>query len=198
MWRDLRYGLRAVRNQPAFTGLAVLTLALGIGAATTIFSVIQNVLLDPFPYANADKIFVFQIRNPASPGRSHRWFFQVPEFLDYQAQVAAFEDVIAGYTGQDVLYATREGTEHFSGALVSGNTFRFLGVGAAIGRVLTPDDAKSGAPPVFAMSYKMWAEHFGLDPAIVGRPFVLNGVPTTLVGVMPRVLRCSPTTSGSR
>jgi hypothetical protein len=119
MWRDLRYGLRAMRNQPAFTGLAVLTLALGIGAATTIFSVIQNVLLDPFPYANADKIFVFQIRNPASPRRGDRWFFQVPEFLDYQTHVAAFEEVIAVDAGEDVLYATREGTEHFSGAFVS-------------------------------------------------------------------------------
>jgi putative ABC transport system permease protein len=184
MWRDLRYGLRAMRTQPAFTGLAVLTLALGIGAATTIFSVIQNVLLDPFPYANADKIFVFQIRNPASPRRGDRWFFQVPEFLDYQTHVAAFEEVIAVDAGEDVLYATREGTEHFSGAFVSGNTFRFLGVGAAIGRVLTPDDAKPGAPPVFVMSHRMWAK-LGQDPAILGRSFVLNGVPTTLVGIMP-------------
>ena len=182
--QDVRYGLRGLRTQPAFTALASLALAIGIGAATTIFSVIQNVLLDPFPYVDAEQVIGFQIRDLNSTRPGGRAGFQVPEFLDYQAQVAAFEEVIAG-TDEDVLYATREGTEQFSGALVSGNTFRFLGVAAAVGRTLTPDDARPGAPPVFVMSHRMWAKHFGLDPAIVGRSFVLNDVPTTLVGIMP-------------
>lgn len=182
--QDLSYAVRGLRKQKAFAALAVLALALGIGAATTIFSVIQNVLLDPFPYLNADRVVAFQIRDVKSTRPGGRTFFQVPEFLDYQSQIQVFEDVIAGGY-EDVLYSTGEGTEQFAGGLVSGNTFSFLGVPAAFGRTLSPDDAKPGAPPAFVMSHKMWIKHFNGDPAIVGKSFVLNGVPTTLVGIMP-------------
>src|SRR6201999_872792 len=117
----------------------------------------------------------------ARPGG--REWYPVPEFLDYQTQAQSFEDVIAG-TGEDVVYTSDAGSEQFNGGLASGNTFSFMGVGAAIGRTLTPEDAQPGAPPVFVMSYKLWATRFGLDPGLVGRSFVLNGVPTTLIGVM--------------
>ena len=185
IWRDLRYGGRGLRKQPAFTFLAVLALGLGIGAATTIFSVIQNVLLDPFPYTDAERVVTFQIRDSGSSREGGRSGFQVPEFLDYQEQNHVFEDVIGGGF-EDILYTTGEGTEQFNGGLATGNMFRFLGVPAALGRTLTPDDARPGAPPVFVMSYKMWSKHFNQDPNILGRTFVLNGVPTTLVGIMPQ------------
>jgi putative ABC transport system permease protein len=84
-----------------------------------------------------------------------------------------------------VLYATKEGTEQFNGGLVSVNNFSFLGVPAALGRTLLPDDARPGAPPVFVMSHKMWVGHFAGDPGILGQSFVLNDTPTTLVGIMP-------------
>jgi len=184
MWQDLRYGWRGLRNRPGFTLLAVLTLALGIGAATTIFSVIQNVLLDPFPYINADRVVMIQIHDTSSTRPGGRSGFQTPEFLDYQEQNHVFEDVIGGGVN-DVLMLTGEGTEQFNGGLVTGNTFQFLGVPAQIGRVLTPDDANPGAPPVFVMAYKMWLAQYNLDPQVLGRTFVLNGVPTTLVGIMP-------------
>jgi putative ABC transport system permease protein len=182
--QDVRHALRGLRKQPAFTFLAVLALALGIGSTTTIFSVIQNVLLDPFPYQNADRVVAFQIRDAKSTRPGGRTFFQTPELLDYQAQIQVFEDVIAGGY-EDMLYSTGEGTEQFQGALVSGNLFNFLGVPALHGRTLQPDDARPGAPPVFAMSHKMWMKHWSGDPSILGRSFVLNGVPTTLVGIMP-------------
>ena len=181
---DLRYAARSLAKQPGFTCLAVLALALGIGGTTSIFSVIQNVLLDPFPYLNADRVVSFQIRDAANPRPGGRSFFEVPEFLDYQSQIQVFEDVIAG-TGEDVLYTTSEGTEQFAGALFSGNTFSFLGVAPVVGRTLTPEDGRPGAPPAFVMSHKMWIKHFNGDPSIVGRKFVLNGVSTTLVGIMP-------------
>src|SRR4026207_200228 len=152
MWQDLRYGFRSVRTQPAFTSLAVLTLALGIGAATTIFSVIQNVLLDPFPYIDADRVVTFQIRDTASSRPGGRNFFRVPEFLEYQEQSHVFEDVIGGTNG-DVLQTPAEGTALLVGAGVPANNFQFLGVPALIGRGLTPDDVKPGAPLVFVMSY---------------------------------------------
>jgi putative ABC transport system permease protein len=183
VWQDLRYGLRSLRKQPAFALLAVVTLGLGIGAATTIFSVVQNVLLDPFDFP-ADRIVALQVRDLTQARPGGRGAFQVAEFLDYQEQVQSFEEVIAG-AAEDVLYSTPEGAEQFIGGLVSVNNFSFLGVPAAIGRTLQPIDAEPGASPVFLLAHKTWVEHFGKDPNVVGRSFVLNGIPTTLVGVMP-------------
>jgi putative ABC transport system permease protein len=143
---DVRYGWRGFRSKPGFSLLAVLTLALGIGAATTIFSVIQNVLLDPFPYADADRIATIQIHDLVTGRPGGRSEFQTPEFLDYQEQNHVFDDVNAA-AFEDVLLRTGEGTEQYNGAAVTGNTFTFLGVPALAGRVITPDDAKSAHPP---------------------------------------------------
>ncbi len=185
LWLDVKYGLRGLAKQPAFALLAVLALALGIGSATTIFSVIQNVLLDPYPYQNVDRNVSIQVRDVTSTRPGGRNGFEAREFLDYQDQTRdVFEDVIAGGF-EDVLYTTAEGTEQFNGGLFSGNCFGFLGIPAALGRTLTPEDAEPGAPSVFVMSHKAWVTRFGQDPSIIGRTFVLNGVPTTLVGIMP-------------
>jgi putative ABC transport system permease protein len=184
MWQDFRYGLRSIRNQPAFTALAVLTLALGIGAATTIFSVIQNVLLDPFPYKDANRVVAIRIHDSTNPQPFGRTVLQTPEFLDYVEQNHVFEEVIGGMP-EDVLMTTAEGTEQVTGGAVAGNMFQFLGVSAILGRILTPADAAPGAPPVFVMAHKMWVKHFNSDPTVVGRTLVLNGAPTTCVGVMP-------------
>ncbi|MGH9661066.1 MAG: ABC transporter permease, partial [Bryobacteraceae bacterium] len=120
----------------------------------------------------------------ARGGQGGRSFFQLAEFLDYQEQNHVFEEVIGG-TFEDILYTTGDGAEQFNGGLVTANMFRFLGVPAMQGRTLGPDDAKAGAPPVFVMSYKLWVNRFNRDAGILGRTFVLNGIPTTLVGVMP-------------
>jgi len=183
-WQDIRYGLRRLLKQPAFTGLAVLTLALGVGATTTIFSVIYGVLLDPFPYVNSDRVAVVQIQDTAVARPVGRTAFPLQEFLEYQAQNRVFEEVIGG-SHEDVLNTTGEGPEQYDGAYVTPNTFRFLGVPALVGRGLLPEDAAPGAPPVFVMSHKLWLGRYNLDPTIVGRSFILNGVPTTLVGIMP-------------
>ena len=183
-WRDIRYGFRKLHKQPAFTALAVLTLALGVGATTAIFSVIHGVLLDPFPYLNADRVAVVQIQDMTVVRPGGRTAFPLPEYLEYEEQNHVFDEVIGG-NHEDVLLMTGEGPEQYDGAYVTPNTFRFLGVPALVGRGLVPEDAAAGAPPVFVMSHKMWRSHFNLDPAIVGRSFTLNGVPTTLVGIMP-------------
>src|SRR6266498_5170653 len=125
--QDLRYGARTLLKQPGFTLLAVLTLALGIGSTTTIFSAIQNILLDPFPYTDAHRIIAIQIHDTSSSRPGGRTGFQTPEFLDYQEQNHVFDDVIGGGS-EDVLSATSEGTEQFNGGLVTGNTFQFLDV----------------------------------------------------------------------
>ncbi len=96
-----------------------------------------------------------------------------------------FEDVM-GATGDDVLYNSGAGVEQFFGSYVTPNTFSFLGVPAQLGRGITPDDARPGAPPVFVMAHKLWVKRFNLDPTILGKTFTLNGTPTTLVGIMPQ------------
>jgi putative ABC transport system permease protein len=183
--RDLRYGIRGLWNQPSFALVAVLALALGIGAATTIFSVIQNVLLDPFPYTNAERVATFYIHDVNGRGPYGRSAFKVAEFLDYQEQNHVFQEAIGGGT-EDVLHTTGEGTEQFTGGYVTPNTFQFLGVKPLLGRSITPEDARPGAPPVFVLDYRAWMKNFNADQSVIGRVFVLNGIPTTLIGVMPK------------
>jgi putative ABC transport system permease protein len=184
VWQDVRYGLRGLVSQPAFTAVAILTLALGIGSTAAIFSVIQNVLLDPAPYVDWDRIASVEIRDATRDTGGGRTAFQVPEFLEYR-QSQIFEDVIGGGF-EDILLTTKEGTLQFNGGLVTTNTFRFLGVPPQLGRGITDADAEPGAPPVFVMAYKMWVAHYNMDPGVVGRTFVLNGIATTCVGVMPQ------------
>jgi putative ABC transport system permease protein len=182
--QDLRYGARMLMKNPGFTSLAALTLALGIGATTTIFSAIQNILLDPFPYKDASRVVAIRIHDTSSSRPGGRSWFQAPEFLDYQEQSRVFDEVI-GVTLDDALYDSGAGMEQFAGGYVTPNTFSFLGVPAQLGRGITPDDARPGAPPVFVMAHKLWVKRFNLDPSILGKTFTLNGTPATLVGIMP-------------
>jgi putative ABC transport system permease protein len=183
--QDVRYALRSLYTQRGFSAAAVDALALGIGATTTIFSVIQGVLLDPYPmYRDLDRLIQLSIHDQASARPGGRGYLQLDEFLEYQRQATLLEEVIAG-TSEDVIWTTPRGTEQLNGGLTTANTFTFLGADAIVGRTLLPGDGTPGAPPVFVMSYKLWASRFGLDPAIVGKPFTFNGQPTTLIGVMP-------------
>jgi predicted RNase H-like HicB family nuclease len=162
----------------------IVTLGLGIGSATTIFSAIQNILLDPFPYTDAERVVAIQIRDTASSRPGGRTYYPTPEYLELEAQNHVFDEVIGG-TGDDVLYNNGEGMEQFMGGYVTPNTFRFLGVPALLVRAIAPDDAKPGASPVFLMAYKLWVRRFNRDTSIIGRTFVLNGKPTVLIGIMP-------------
>jgi len=185
LWRDIRHGLRGLRANPGFSALAVVTLALGIGAGTTMFSVIKNVLLSPFPYKDADQIAAFAIHDLDSARPGGRSWLKTEEYLEFRQQNHVFSEDIGGGV-EDVLWTNEEGTEQFDGAYVTPNTFRFLGVEPLLGRPITPEDARPGALPVFVMSYKMWQRRFNRDRTILGRTFVLNGKPTTLVGIMPK------------
>ena len=183
--QDFRYALRTFGKQRAFTAAAVLALGLGIGATTTIYSVIQGVLLDPYPmYRDVGRIVGVSVKDLASGSAGGRGGLQTAELLDYREQATSFSETIAG-SGDDVLWSTPQGTEQFVGGITSGNTFSFMGAGAAIGRTLTLDDERPGAPPVFVMSHRLWTTRFGQDPTIVNRVFTLNDTPTTLIGIMP-------------
>src|SRR5438270_8366448 len=155
LWHDLRFGLRTMLKDRASLGIAVLALALGIGSTTAIFSVIDNVLLEPFPYTDGQRLMAIEIHDSATKDQSGRQFYSQPEFLDYQEQNHIFDRSIGVHGDRMLMTSAGETPEKFDGARVTGNTFQFLGVPALVGRVATPEDAKPGAPPVFVLSYKV-------------------------------------------
>src|SRR5712675_1787943 len=182
--QDIRFALRNLRKSPSFTIIAAVTLALGIGASTAIFSVIENVLMEPFPYTDAARLVSVQIHDTERNEPGGRGGYSGPEFLDYVEQNHVFDRVIAN-DGMDLLYRSGEGTERFDGSLITPGTFEFLGMPPLLGRVAQPADYEPGAPPVFVMRYKTWVSRFNADPAIINKTFVLNGTQRTLIGVMP-------------
>jgi len=182
--QDIRFALRNLRKSPSFAIIAAVTLALGIGASTAIFSVIENVLMEPFPYTDPSRLVSVQIHDTEQNQPGGRAGFSGPEYLDYVAQNHVFDRVIAN-DGLDILYRSGEGTERFDGSLISPGTFEFLGMPAYLGRVAQPADYEPGAPPVFVMRYKTWVSRFSADPNLINKTFVLNGTQRTLIGVMP-------------
>jgi putative ABC transport system permease protein len=182
--QDIRYALRNLAKSPGFAIVAVVTLALGIGASTAIFSVIENVLMEPFPYRDAGRLVSIQIHNTDDKQPGGRGVYSGSEFLDYVEQNHVFDAVVANGT-LDVLYTAAQGTEMFRGGVVTPGTFEFFGMPALLGRVMQPADYEPGAPPVFVLRYKVWLSHFAADPSIINKTFILNGTPRTLVGIMP-------------
>lgn len=182
--QDVRYALRGFRRDRGFTLLAVLALALGIGAVTVIFSVIENVLIEPFPYRDAGRLAVLYVHDTTRPEDYNNPTFLLPEFLQIRDHNPIFEDVM-GNSGTDILYTSGEGTMQFQGEWVTSNAFEFLGMQPLLGRMIVRADGDAGAAPVFAMSHRLWKKQFNSDPNLVGKTFVLNGEPRTLVAVMP-------------
>jgi predicted permease len=182
---DTRYGVRTLMKDRAFSAIAITTLALGIGAATTVFSVVNAILIRPLPYPDAAQI-LFPWRQ-APPGIA-LGFNEIPwgrsDFLDFSAHTRAFGHLGAFLSGAFNL--TGEGDPvRLDGARVSAGFFPTLGVAAQLGRVFTPDDDRIGRERVVMLSDRIWRDRFGGTPAIVGRAVNLNGASYTVVGVMP-------------
>jgi predicted permease len=182
--QDLRYGLRQVRHHRGFTAVAVLTLALGIGSATVMYSVIRNVLLDPFPYRHSSRMVDVVLRDAAQPELLFRGALLPDEFLDFQEQTDVFSEV-AGADNETMIWSRDSGAEPFSVVHVTPNTFQFLGVPPLLGRALGEADARPDAPAAAVLSHRAWHGRLGSDPAVIGRTIVLNDRPHTVVGVMP-------------
>jgi predicted permease len=180
-WQDLRHGVRVLASQPAFTAVAVASLALGIGTNTAIFSVTNALLLRPLPYENADRITILWQRSPGL-GVQQDWF-STGQYLDIRLDNQVFSDVAAtigasfNLTGNGV-------PERIDGARVSSSLFPLFGAKAAAGRVFAADEDKPGKPPVVILSNGFWKRRFGSDPSVVGRSLTLNGNSVTIVGVM--------------
>jgi putative ABC transport system permease protein len=181
--RDVVYGLRTLRRTAGFTVVAVLTLALGIGAVTIIYSVLRNVVLDPFPYSRSDRM-VNLVLNDGSGRLLRGPYYSAQEFLDYQEQADVFEDVV-GTSVESMHWVTDAGAERLQIGWMTPNGFNFLGVQPLLGRAFGDADAEAGAPPVAVMNHRAWMRLFNGDPTVVGRPIVLNGEARIIIGVMP-------------
>ena len=186
--QDFRFAIRSLTKDRRFALLAILALAMGIGSATVIFSAVYGVILNTFPFRDADQVTSFGIQDLSNPGNGRRESLSLPEFLDYREQSHAFADISGEYGGfgsTPLLYTVGDSSFEFSADFLSANSFAFFGVKPVVGRLATPEDTKPGAAPVFMMSYKVWRQQFNGDSKIVGTNFTLNGVSRTLVGIMP-------------
>ena len=177
--QDIRYGARMLRKSPAFTAVAVASLALGIGANTAIFSFVNALLLKSLPVPHPEQLVM--IRQQTSSGLNSA--FSYPFFRELEQRNDVFSGMLARVPVQVNLTASGS-TERIQGELVSGDYFRVLGVEAVVGRVLTPDDdGAAGAHPVCVISYRLWQERFGGDRDILSRSILLNAMPFQIVGV---------------
>ncbi len=183
LWRDVRHAARALRHSPAFTVTAVLSLALGIGATTTIFSVVHAVVIDPFPYRSPDTLLSLSVVGP--DGRSNWSTYTIDEYVELTERATAFDGLIAS-TISDVSMTEAGAPERLRGNYVSMNTFDVMGVPELLGRAPAPSDARPDAAPVAVLGYRFWQRQFGGDPSIVGRTLRLEGTLREVIGVMPR------------
>jgi predicted permease len=179
--RDLRFAFRGLAKNRRFALIVVVTLALGIGSSTLIFSMLDCVLFHPFPYKGVDRLASFHILLPDQVTLPR---FPAPAFLDFQQQSRDFEDMF-GLAFLFVRHTDKDGTEQFPAAWATPNTFEALGVKPFLGRAITSSDGTANSPPVFVMSYHLWTTRFGSDPTILGTAFRLDGVFRTLVAIMP-------------
>ena len=178
---DIRYALRSLAKTPGVTLIAILTLGLGIGATTTVFSCVNALFLRPFPYADSYRLAAIRSDNP-----SRGWVggsVSYPNFVDWQAQARSFTG-LAAHGGQSFNMSGGDEPERLEGEAITWNMFGLLGLKPAMGRDFVPDDGREGAAPVTILSAGLWERRFGADSAILGRAINLNGVPYTVVGIL--------------
>ncbi len=183
IWQDLRYGLRQLRKNPGFTLVAVISLALGIGANTAIFSVVNGVLIRPLSHDQPERVVhLLAVRQGQFQFR-HVWL-AYPEIEDMRRESASFADVSAFQSWDPVLYGTGEPTR-LEGGSVSASFFRIFGVQPALGRFFLPAEEELGHAPVVVLSYGLWQQMFGGDPGVIGQTVDLDAVRYEIVGVAP-------------
>ena len=180
--KDIRYGIRSLLKRPAFTAIAVITLALGIGANSAIFSVVNAIVLRPLPYRNSERLVVIW-------GNLHKTGLEeielsAPEFTDFKAQCKAF-DQIAAYAAQGFNLTGVAEPERLHGAIVSASLFPALGLDAERGRTFLAEEDQFEHDQVVILSHSLWQRRFGADAGIINKPINLDGQTTIVVGVMP-------------
>jgi putative ABC transport system permease protein len=180
MIQDLRYGVRMLRKNPGFTFVAALTLSLGIGANTAIFSVVNAVLLRSLPYRDPDRLVMVNYSRSRAPND----FALAAEFLEWRDQANSFEQIAAYRFGAADLTGSGE-PERLNACFVSADLFATIGVTPAIGRAFTPEEDTAGVAQAVVLSDGLWRRRFGADPQVMGRTLTLGGQSRTVVGIMP-------------
>jgi putative ABC transport system permease protein len=181
LWQDLRYSARTLLKKPGFTLVAVVTLALGIGANTAIFSVVQTVLLRPLPFPEPERLVVLAT---TGVGATYRAGVAYPDYVDWRTRAQSFEDT-ACFLNTNFNLIGVEPPVGVPGRRVSWNFFPMLGVKPQLGRLFTEADDKAGAVPTALISHSLWREKFGGDPAVIGKTIHLGGDPFEVIGVLP-------------
>ena len=186
LFKDIRYGFRCLLKRPGFTAVAVLTLALGIGANTAIFSVVNAVLLRPLPYPEADRLMMPWGRKGET---LHSTVVSYPDFADWQAQTKTLENVAAYNAAGTLLREGDAEPELISGAIVSADLFPLLKVTPVFGRPFTRAEDQPNVPPVIVLGYNLWQRRFNSDPNIIGRQIRIGNTSVSVVGVLPEGFR---------
>ena len=192
---DLRYAARSLRRRPGFSAVVILTLALAIGATTAVFSVVDGVLLRPLAFHDPDRLV--RVGNYPVDGNVEKVSgpaFSYPDFADVREQARSFEHLAAVRGWQVTLTAPGTEPARLRVAFVTPSLFATLGVRPVLGRGLLPEDAQPGAAPVALVGHELWQQRYGSSPDVVGSRVVLDGVPTTVVGVLPRDARLTTNT----
>jgi predicted permease len=180
LWQDVRYGARMLRKQPSFTLVAVLTLALGIGVNTAIFSVVNGVLLKPLSFPAPERLVALSETSKEVPLMAVAY----PNYLDWRAQQTVFENMAARMPAGGVMTGDGE-PERVTGRFVTASFFPTLGVQPRLGRFFTEEEDRPTAERVIVLSYGLWQRRFGADPKVIGRPLRFNSESWMVVGVMP-------------
>src|SRR5579863_6993559 len=186
LWQDLKFALRMLRKNPGFTAVAILTLALGIGANTAIFSVINTVLLQPLPYKDPARIL--NLSGMDLKTQTSGAFLSYTKYTQIQEQNKTLES-IAGFYPLTLSMVTEREPEAVNGARASVDFFRVLGISPARGRAFLPEEEQDGGPDVAVISDGFWHSHFAGDPAAMGKALVLDGKSATIVGILPASFR---------
>ena len=182
--QDLRYALRLLRNAPGFAIVAVLALALGIGANTPIFSVVDAILLRPLPYQDPDRLVKIWTRFVGIDLPNDRNWVSAPEFMDFRTLCKSFSH-IAAIAGDSFNITVGSVPERVEGVDVSTSFFPLLGVEAKLGRVFLPEEEQPGRDNVALLSDRLWRRRFGADPKVVGRKLIISGRSFIVVGILP-------------
>jgi putative ABC transport system permease protein len=184
--QDVRFALRTLAKNRGFTTIAIICLALGIGVNATIFSVVHGVLIKPFPYKDPERIVSLHETVPKLGDEENSVSYL--NFRDWQEQNKSFVE-LAGVTGRSISFTEGDEPERVTGSTITWNLFPMLGVAPQIGRVFRPEEDSPGAPGAILIGDGVWTKRFNRDPTIVGRTISVNGLPHTVVGVMPRGFR---------
>jgi putative ABC transport system permease protein len=184
LWQDLRYGARMLMKQPGFTLIAVITLALGIGANTAIFSVVNAVLINPLPYPNGDRLMTIYASHDNPPGMLRTHSITPADFVAWRAQQKSFGEMFA-FTGSYARLTGAKESAFIPGFAVTSRFFETLGVKPVLGRGFLPEEEIPGRPKVVVISHSIWRSHLDADPSVVGKTLRFNDADYTVIGVLP-------------